>query len=169
MKDPDDFGGDELRENYEDCVALYEQQSAELSKLKAAVEALTRNFGPSPGAEDHPLNVAIAGIRKVLEEIKPVVFQPIKYMDLNEFREFGFLQELNRLFLHPLGMAMSIETDTPDPKVAVWDYRDDPDGVLFGKIDQEKVNRVQDLVNQKIPIRNGRLGYWIQPREATGL
>lgn len=30
----------------------------------------------------------------------------INYIDLTEFRERGYLQELNRQFLHPLGMAL---------------------------------------------------------------
>ena len=29
-----------------------------------------------------------------------------KYMPIKEFRERGYLQELNRRFLHPLGLAL---------------------------------------------------------------
>ena len=32
----------------------------------------------------------------------------IKYLDLIEFRDFGFLQEVNRQFFHPLGLALEI-------------------------------------------------------------
>lgn len=32
----------------------------------------------------------------------------IKYMDVAEFRELGFLQEANRQFFHPLGLALSV-------------------------------------------------------------
>ena len=32
-------------------------------------------------------------------------------MSVKEFRERGFLQELNRLFLHPLGLALEVIID----------------------------------------------------------
>ena len=32
----------------------------------------------------------------------------IKRMSIKEFREKGYLQELNRQFLHPLGLALEI-------------------------------------------------------------
>jgi hypothetical protein len=32
--------------------------------------------------------------------------EPIKHMDLGEFRDLGFLQEANRQFFHPLGLAL---------------------------------------------------------------
>lgn len=36
--------------------------------------------------------------------------EPINYMDMQEFREFGYLQEVNRQFLHPLGLAFSVKS-----------------------------------------------------------
>lgn len=83
----------------------------------------------------------------------------IKYMNIKEFREKGFLQEANRLFFHPCGLALevackdcsgclaifgNIAPDCPvchgdgaDPEgeeyiSGVWDYRDDPEGIYFG-------------------------------------
>lgn len=55
-------------------------------------------------------------------------------MSVEEFRVQGYLQEVNRRFLHPLGLALSIETDTGGPEKfgEIWDYRDDPEGMLFG-------------------------------------
>lgn len=35
----------------------------------------------------------------------------IKKIDIKEFRESGYLQELNRTFLHPLGLALEVEID----------------------------------------------------------
>ena len=35
----------------------------------------------------------------------------MKYMNIKEFRDTGYLHELNRLFLHPLGLAMEISID----------------------------------------------------------
>lgn len=35
----------------------------------------------------------------------------IKRIDIKEFREKGYIQELNRRFLHPLGMAIEVVVD----------------------------------------------------------
>jgi hypothetical protein len=60
----------------------------------------------------------------------------IKRMDIADFREQGFLQEANRQFFHPLGLALEVVTDaeTSEPVRlgGIWDYRDDPEGILFG-------------------------------------
>lgn len=64
----------------------------------------------------------------------------MKYMSAKEFVEGGYLQEANRLFFHPLGLAMSAvfsthpEAANPGEWVmaAVQDHRDDPEGVVFG-------------------------------------
>lgn len=59
----------------------------------------------------------------------------MKYLDLTEFRDLGYLQEVNRLFFHPLGLALEVYTDTDTGDVThlggIWDYRGDPEGVLF--------------------------------------
>jgi hypothetical protein len=57
-------------------------------------------------------------------------------MDIAEFRRLGFLQEANRLFFHPLGLALEImeaEGNAPAYISGVWDCRDDPEGVVFGR------------------------------------
>ncbi len=56
-----------------------------------------------------------------------------KLISINEFRGQGFLQELNRQFLHPLGMALSINVDDDGTEsiVGIWDYRDDDKGVFY--------------------------------------
>ena len=73
----------------------------------------------------------------------------IKYMNLQEFCQLGFLQEVNRQFFHPLGLALEVLCQDEDYAGAqlsgVCDYRDDPEGIVFipGMIDSEKVERVQ--------------------------
>lgn len=59
--------------------------------------------------------------------------EDVKYMDIKEFRELGFLQEANRLFFHPHGLALSImvEEDGTEALFGIWDYRDDPEGVWY--------------------------------------
>ena len=91
----------------------------------------------------------------------------IKHIDISEFREFGFLQEVNRLFFHPLGLALEIivEDDGTEHLGGVWDYRDDPEGIIFGEdiIDPEKARNVRQLSEEKAVPREALLGYVIQP------
>ena len=92
----------------------------------------------------------------------------IKRIDIKEFREIGFLQEVNRLFFHPLGLALEVEIDDAGNEKlgGVWDYRDDPEGMAFGDgmIDQEKVDRVLDLKDSKRDARIKLFGGYIQSR-----
>jgi len=103
----------------------------------------------------------------------------IKRMSISEFREFGFLQEVNRCFLHPLGLALEVVVETvtnaDDEEVTIerlggiWDYRDDPEGMAFGdNLDWEKAVRVAALRAEKSPARQERLGYVIQPVPGPG-
>ena len=70
----------------------------------------------------------------------------IKRMDVKEFRKLGYLQELNRQFLHPLGLALEvvIDEDTGNESFGgVWDYREDLKGISYGiwKSDLKRVRR----------------------------
>jgi hypothetical protein len=70
---------------------------------------------------------------------------PVKHMDIAEFRDLGFLQEANRLFFHPLGLALEITrpTEPGEPPAfisGVWDYRDDPEGIVY---DAEYLNSAE--------------------------
>ena len=91
----------------------------------------------------------------------------IKRIDITEFRQAGFLQEVNRQFLHPLGLALEtvIEEDGTERLGGVWDYREDPEGILFtgDTINPEKAREVQKLADEKHPVRKALLGYVVQP------
>lgn len=56
-----------------------------------------------------------------------------KFIDLNVLREEGFLQEANRLYFHPLGLALQLGVNRHGRanSLSVWDYREDPEGVIF--------------------------------------
>lgn len=91
----------------------------------------------------------------------------LQTITVKDFREAGYLQELNRQFLHPLGMALEvmIDKDGTEHLGRIWDYRDDPEGVVYspGVIDSEKALRV---LNERLEKANSRcelLGYDIQP------
>lgn len=82
----------------------------------------------------------------------------MEYMDINEFVERGFLQEVNRKFFHPLGVALSVVKDTETDGYAlyrIWDYRDDPEGIFFAQdvINEEKVNYIEALRLSKVSAR----------------
>lgn len=89
----------------------------------------------------------------------------IKYMEIEEFIDEGYLQEVNRRFLHPLGLAL--EASLPDGTLKVWDYRDDPEGIAFKNIDSDvmlrKARHVWSLWKGRQKPREDSLGYMIQP------
>jgi len=67
-----------------------------------------------------------------------------KRIKIKEFQEFGYLQEANRLFFHPLGLALEVSTDASGLRLGgVWDIRGDPEGILFDHFDLKKVERVR--------------------------
>lgn len=96
----------------------------------------------------------------------------IKRIDIKEFREFGYLQEVNRRFLHPLGLALEVvvEEDGTERLGGVWDYRDDPEGMAFGPatIDPEKAGRVDAEWDRMSATRVPALGYMVQPALEVG-
>ncbi len=87
-------------------------------------------------------------------------------MDIEEFQKSGFLQEANRLFFHPLGLALEVFVDDAEDYTlsSVWDCRDDPEGITFGSIDLKKVETVENLRKSKEEARSKLFkGQTIQP------
>lgn len=137
----------------------------------------------------------------------------IKYIDIAEFRETGFLQEANRQFFHPLGLALSVQTmaaeefeawldETTEKFLAaievgdlvmkedvrreikrlmldiggapgerlgpVWDYRDDPEGMMFDGpdnygLDPRKAANVDAEARRHTVARLALFGSNVQP------
>lgn len=90
----------------------------------------------------------------------------IKYMDIKEFREGGYLQEVNRRFLHPLGLALEIKIHDDDSVSlgGIWDYRDDPEGMRYEDLDLEHhYLKIQNEWYDKSVNRVRTLGYMVQP------
>ena len=81
----------------------------------------------------------------------------IKKIDIKEFRAKGFLQEVNRKFFHPLGLALEIViTETGEELLGgILDYRDDQEGMFFGPpmISKDKINHVETLRKSKLKYR----------------
>lgn len=86
-----------------------------------------------------------------------VMTEEIKRMDIKEFREKGFLQEANRQFFHPLGLALEIMIDENGNYTlgGVWDYREEPEGMFFGNdmISEDKIGYVKELRESKFEDR----------------
>lgn len=97
-----------------------------------------------------------------------------KRITVKEFREVGLLQELNRQFLHPLGMALEVlvEEDGTERFGGVWDYRDDPEGMAYrfpadcAERFREAAERVEALRLQHEKARIERYGAVVQPVDA---
>lgn len=93
--------------------------------------------------------------------------QDVKKMTPADFRDLGYLQEVNRRFLHPLGLALEVVMDDEGNERfgEVWDYRFDPEGILFapGAIDEEKAARIHHEGEAKYRVRHERYGWYTQP------
>lgn len=63
------------------------------------------------------------------EPVQPDVMDAHR-MDINQFREEGWLQEVNRLWLHPVGMALAVEAGVTKEDVA---ERLAMNGYLYGE------------------------------------
>lgn len=122
-----------------------------------------------------------------------------KRITAREFRQLGYLQELNRRFLHPLGLALEAQFDNcpecvgeggndqvarfrnrdrscalcdgqgvvGDGRISgVWDYRDDPEGLIFGDLTDEhleRARRIERELRKCGAVRMKRLGWVVQP------
>lgn len=93
----------------------------------------------------------------------------IKRMSIQEFRARGYVQELNRQFLHPLGLALEvvINEDGTESLGGVWNSQDDPDGIIFGPdtLKMDKAEAIEWEQKVKHHVRELRLGFVIQPKE----
>lgn len=83
-----------------------------------------------------------------------------RYLTPQELRDGGYLQEVNRRFFHPLGLALAVDPDQElgtDGKftVAVWDSRDDPEGWFFAPselddaVGRGKAQKIDEEYNSK--------------------
>jgi len=94
----------------------------------------------------------------------------MQYLPIKEFVELGFLQEVNRQFFHPLGLALevAINMETGERTLSgIQDYREDPEGMVFSDLsDGEATLRataVATLQRTKAAHRSASLGWVMQP------
>jgi len=94
------------------------------------------------------------------DTVKPLDMDRV--MDLTEFREKGYLQEVNRRFFHPLGLALCISrpSGTEHPSVInIADSREDPEGVEYGLAEStperiESFNKKKALIDSEFNKRH---------------
>lgn len=97
-----------------------------------------------------------------------------KEMTVKEFREKGYLQEVNRRFLHPLGLALEIKVnqDGSESFNKIWDCRDDMEGIYYGlktsskdRIAKFKNNKnfVDSELKNRSKVRKTKLGFDVEP------
>lgn len=97
-----------------------------------------------------------------------------KRIDIKEFREKGYLQELNRRFLHPLGLALEVVIDKNKNETlgGIWDYRDDQEGIYYDIANsdlerKEKFKAKKEFIDSELAIREKKrlevLGFYIEP------
>jgi hypothetical protein len=90
----------------------------------------------------------------------------VKKMDIKEFREMGLLAEVNRTFFHPLGLALEIviKEDGTEKLGGIWDYRNDPEGILYAKaaFPTDKIKAAQKFIKEKHEQRLKTLGFLFQ-------
>jgi len=92
----------------------------------------------------------------------------VRRMTPKEFREAGYLQEVNRQYLHILGLALDVVVDeeTGEEKfTSVFDFRDNPLGMIYSQsvIDEDAAERIDMEFKKKHFERVKRYGWLIQP------
>lgn len=91
-----------------------------------------------------------------------------KRMDISEFVNLGYLQEVNRQFLHPLGLALEVtEENGTAALTGIWDCRDDPEGIVFEDLGDEDAKEharyVDEKSRQRAYARIQKIGSVVQP------
>ncbi len=90
----------------------------------------------------------------------------MKYLSAEEAAELGVLLEVNRLLLHPRGLALEAMRGSRDPRAfRIQDHRDDPEGVIFGDDGDELERLEKSLRFAKLVLwaRQSRFGFVVQP------
>ncbi len=92
-----------------------------------------------------------------------------KYMPIQEFYDTGLLQEVNRQFFHPRGLALTVNVpETPEEEFSIkgiWDVREDPEGIFFDASENlaPQATYAEQLLEDHKETRLKNLGFIIQP------
>jgi hypothetical protein len=88
------------------------------------------------------------------------------YVDPEELLARGYIQEANRQFFHPLGLALSVNEDD---ELNVIDNRFEVEGMYFmdGVIDSKKAASIISIQELRSRIRQLKFGFNIQPLSSS--
>lgn len=99
-----------------------------------------------------------------------------EWIDIKEFRALGYLEEVNRRFFHPIGLAMAttVHEDGSESLAGVLDWREDPEGGIMGYSSwpepEEKRQEARDRAafidgeaSKRWFERMSKFGWFIQP------
>lgn len=93
--------------------------------------------------------------------------EEIKYITPSELISHGYLQEANRQFFHPLGLALEVNRieGVWKESLRIQDWRDDPEGVIFEPdvIDKTKMDNILSELKKRVSVRMRLLGNVVQP------
>ncbi len=97
-------------------------------------------------------------------------------LSIKEFKESGLLQEVNRLFFHPRGMALCVEAPMDLSKEDGWklahvQVTDDPEGFLFTDLEQGSGDTASLMLAERLYPRMKMFGVSspIQPLEPLAI
>ena len=80
------------------------------------------------------------------------------YMKPEDFRKLGLLAEVNRVFFHPLGLAL--ETGLDSMKIR---STKDPEGMIHTEEGLKNAQKAQRYIELKHEDRKASIGYVVQP------
>lgn len=92
----------------------------------------------------------------------------MKFIDIQKFVDDGYLQEVNRQFFHPLGMALTVSISTPGGEVGLFGIQetDDQEGIIFEDFDEGSLTKAGAVLKEAVKragVRQKTLGFVIQP------
>jgi hypothetical protein len=90
-------------------------------------------------------------------------------LPLSVFVKQGYLQEANRRFFHPLGLALTVAAPLPGEFTELWiqDFRGDPEGLVFDELSdldsRRKARQIDREWYRRAVLRKLALNYVVQP------
>jgi len=94
---------------------------------------------------------------------------PNPTISAREFVDFGYLQELNRNFLAPLGLVMEIAPPNDEERslgeLKIFDFRKSPERAILpvSQLDSQKAENVSSALDLAGSRRLQQLGFLYQP------
>ncbi len=97
-------------------------------------------------------------------------YAAIPKLSVQQFVEMGLLQEVNRLFFHPRGLALTVRVEQGQHRLGdIWDGRSDPEGFGYSRETlatpeaAEKAEAVAELMEPHATARQQSFGGLVQP------